>query len=63
MKRPVNVLSIIALIVTGITSCEKSDDKKCGSCDLEGVEICEVDGYKVGVFDLPSDISFKDAVS
>jgi len=72
-QKQVKVLGVHVVLVTAVVSCEKSDDKKCSACDIEGVEICEVDGDKVGIFEngerlgelfkLPSDISFEDAAS
>lgn len=73
MKNQNKVLGIVAAMVLGVSSCEKSDDENCKACNVEGVEICEVEGDKIGIFEngerrgdlieLPSDLAFDDATS
>ena len=52
-------------------SCTKNDEDNCTACNVEGVEICEVDAGRIQIFEngeergdvitLPSDLEFDDA--
>lgn len=54
-----------------LTACDTEDEENCTSCDLEGIEICEVEDGQIAIFengervgdllDLPNEVSFDEA--